>query len=253
MRHYIELIWFKACADLRAEASRAYLGMIWWVLEPVLYMVVFYVVFGVLLQRGGEDFIAFLLCGLVTWRWFGGSIVRGANSIPGNARLTSQVYLPKYLFPAIVVTTNTIKFLIVFALLLLYLGIAGVDWGWAWTALPLVLAVQLLFVTACAALLAAVVPFIPDLMALIDKGLALMFFMSGIFYDINRFPESVRVYFQLNPMAVLIENYRAVLLHDAWPDWQDLALVLLVSLLGLSAALYLLVRFDRVYPKAALS
>lgn len=253
MHHYVELVWYKAYADLRAEAARAYLGMLWWVLEPLLQMAVFYIVFGYLLQRGGPNFVYFLLCGLVMWRWFANSIVRGAVAISSNAGLMSQVYLPKYLFPPMALIANGLKFLIVFSLLIAYLIVGGYMLQLSWIALPFLLATQVLLIAACASLLAAVMPFLPDLKMLIESGLTLMMFMSGVFYDIAALPERIQFYFRLNPMATLIENYRAVLIHGAWPDWQALGIIALVSMVGLGAALYLLIRYDRVYPRAVIS
>jgi len=253
MHHYVELVWYKACADLRAEAARFYLGVLWWVLEPVLYMAVFYLVFSVVLERGGEGFVSFLLCGMMIWRWFGSSVMRCANAIPANARLMLQVYLPKYLFPAIVLVTNTLRFLIVFTLFLIYLVLVEQTLSTTWLALPVLMVIQFLLIAACASLLAAVVPFMPDLRILVENGLTLMLFMSGIFYDVSEFPADVRAYFYLNPMVTVIESYRAVLLEGAWPDWSALAIVLLISLLGLATAVYLLTRFDRRYAKLAIS
>lgn len=252
-RRYVELVCYKAYADLRAEASRTSLGMLWWVLEPLLYMTAFYVVFGQLLNRGGEGFITFLLCGLVVWRWFATSVQRGASAISNNSGLMLQVYLPKYLFPAIVVLTNAIKFLIVFTLLLAYLALFVSSVSPSWLALPILLLLQLLWIAANASLLAAVVPFAPDLKIVIANALMLLFFMSGIFYDIAALPEDIQFYFYLNPMATLIENYRLVLLEGAWPKWESLGVTLILSLIGIWLGLYLLTRYDRVYPKVVVS
>jgi lipopolysaccharide transport system permease protein len=253
VQHYLELVWYKALADLRSEASRAYLGALWWVLEPLLYMTVFYLVFGLLLYRGGEGYIAFLLCGLIVWRWFGSCISRGVNAITANSGLMLQVYLPKYLFPLIVIVTQTVKFLFVFALLLVYLIVVEYRLDLAWLTLPVLLVVQFVFTAACTAIVAAVVPFLPDLRILISSALTLLFFMSGIFYDITSFPEQVQFYFQLNPMATLIENYRLVLLEGQAPSWLDLIGVSVVSGAGMALAIYLLVRYDRYYPRIAFS
>lgn len=253
MHRYIELVWYKAYADLRAEAARAYLGVAWWVLEPLLYMVVFYVVFGLLFQRGGDGFVSFLLCGLVVWRWFGSSVLRGAGAISNNAGLMLQVYIPKYLFPAIVLITTTIQFLIVFGLLLGYLLIVGRATSLCWLALPAVLLAQLLFISACVLVIAAIVPFVPDVKKLIQNGLTLLFFLSGIFYDISELPEAAQPYFYLNPMATIIENYRLVLLQASWPNWQALGITLAPSLSGAAIGMYLLTRYDRVYPKVVVS
>lgn len=253
MHHYVELVWYKACADLRAEAARAYLGALWWVLEPLLYMMAFYLVFGVLLQRGGAGFVSFLLCGLVVWRWFGNSVTRGTGAITANTGLMSQVYLPKYLFPVIVIITNTVKFLIVFSLLLSYFVLIDGRMAASWLTLPALLVIQLLLNAAFASIVAAVVPFVPDLKIAISNGLTLMFFLSGVFYDIGTFPEDIQFYFHLNPMAILIENYRLVLLHGEFPHWLDLGGVALASGLGIWLASYLLIRYDRHYPRIVFS
>jgi lipopolysaccharide transport system permease protein len=253
MHPYVELVWYKAYADLRAEGARAYLGMLWWVLEPIFQMTVYYIVFGYLLQRGGPGFIYFLLCGLVTWRWFANSLLRGAGAISSNAGLMAQVYLPKYLFPPMAIIANFLKFLIVFLLFLAFLIFSGSALHWSWITLPFLLATQMLLIAACSSLLAAVMPFLPDLKMLIENGLTLWMFMSGVFYDITALPERVQLYFRLNPMATLIENYRAVLIHGAWPDWPVLGIIASVSMLGIGAALYLLMRYDRIYPRAVMS
>ena len=70
IKRYLEIIYYKTYADLRSEASRSYLGFVWWILEPVLYMSVFYLVFSVIRGQKDEDFILFLLVGLVSWKWF---------------------------------------------------------------------------------------------------------------------------------------------------------------------------------------
>ena len=253
MPHYLGLVWYKGCADLRAEAARFYLGALWWVVEPLLYMITFYVVFGFLLQRGGKDFVAFLLCGLVIWRWFAASVQRSSSAISSNSGLMLQVYLPKYLFPATVIVTNGIKFLIVFVLLLFYLALSGYPVSMAWMALPILLFIQFVWIAACSLITAAVVPFAPDFKFVVGNGLTLMFFLSGVFFDIGELAPQVQVYFHFNPMATLIESYRGVLLHAAWPDWAVLSTTLAMSLLLAVAGLWLLLRFDRVYPKLVIS
>lgn len=253
MPHYLELVWYKGCADLRAEAARYYLGVLWWVLEPLLYMTAFYVVFGLLLHRGGPGFVSFLLCGLVIWRWFAASVQRSSGAIASNSGLMLQVYLPKYLFPASVLVTNGIKFAFVFALLLFYLILSGLPVSAAWMALPMLFLAQLLWTGACGLVVAAIVPFAPDLKFVIGNAITLMFFMSGVFYDIGELPPQFQFYFQLNPMATLIESYRDVLLHGAWPDWGALSIALAMSLILAMAGMRLLLRFDRVYPKLVVS
>lgn len=246
---YAELVRYKAAADLRAEAARTYLGFAWWVLDPVIFMLIFYVLFELLLRRGGEHFVQFLLIGLVTWRWFHMTVFNGANALPAGHGLIRQTYLPKLLLPLAAILTDLIKFAVVLTLLLAFLGLSGFGPGAAWLALPALLLAQLALICGVTLLLAALVPFLPDLKPLIGHVLQMLFFLSGIFYDPAGIPEAHRGYFFLNPMAALIESYREVLLRDRWPDgWMLLAIVALAVGLIL-AAVAILHRYDRIYPK----
>ena len=248
-RHYLDLIWYKSMAELRAEAARAYLGFLWWIVEPVMYMVAFYIVFALIFQRGGEDFVPFLLCGLVAWKWFGSTVSQCANSIPSNAGLMNQVYIPKYLFPAIVIIVGTIKFLVVLALLLVFLIVYGVSPSETWLVVPFILGIQFILIAAVSGLVAAIVPVVPDIRLMLDNVLMLFFFLSGIFFDIKEVPEDIRSILLLNPMAVIIDSLRVALIDNQWPDMAALLLVLLFSLAALWLVGRLLKRYDRIYPK----
>ena len=253
MHHYIELVWYKVYADLRVEASRGYLGILWWALEPLLYMGVFYIVFGILFQRGSEDYVAFLLVGLVAWRWFDNTIKLGAGSLLVNSGLMQQVYVPKIVFPTVTVVTNTVKFLVVLTMLLAFLLLYGIDPGSTWLVLPGLLAIQLLFIVALTWLVSAIVPFLPDIRVIIDSGLTLLFFMSGIFFDLESLPLQLADYMRLNPMAILIESYRKVLIQGVWPDWSILGVVVLFSVIVLLVSLRLHLRYNRQFAKIALA
>jgi len=247
--HYLSLILQKASADLVSEARRGYMGMLWWVVEPILYMGVFYVIFVVVFNRGGEDKVSFLLTGLVIWKWFATSIPQCGNCIPANIGLIRQVYIPKLVFPGMVVTTSTLKFLIVFMLLVAFLLITGKSPSVAWLSIPLLMGVQLLMMLAIGSILASIVPFLPDLKLIIDNGMMLLFFLSGVFFDISSVSSEMKAYLYLNPIVGIIENYRSVLLEGAWPDWLFLGKILLASLLGIAVGWFLLQRFDRIYAK----
>lgn len=248
--HITDLVIQKSKAGLRAEASRGYLGVLWWALEPVLYMTVFYIAFAHVLQRGDNNFVIFLLTGLIAWKWFHSTLNIGSNSLMINAGLMNQVYVPKIVFPLTTVAINTFKFLIILLLFLLFLQFTSVKVTWTWTLLPVLVFSQLLFIMAATCLLAAIMPFFPDLKMILENILMMLLFLSGIFYDITTtVPEKFQVYFLLNPMASLIGMYRKVLLEGTLPDWHNLLGVLLFSSLLLVIALWLLKRFDRVYPK----
>lgn len=248
-----DLIFYKALSSLQSETSKSRLGIIWWILDPLLYMSVFYLVFGVIFERGGDDFVVKLLIALVIWRWFDNTVKTCGSSLLTGAGLMRQVYVSKLLFPLAPIIAQTIKFLVVLSMLLLFLLVYGIEPGLNWLGLGAVLIVELLFIAGVGLCLAAIIPFFPDLKIVIDYGIQLAFFLSGIFYDISRVPDSVLIYFQLNPMATLIDQARQILLLHHSPDWIALGWIALVSSLLIALGSYLLVRFDRDYPTMLLT
>lgn len=249
----IDLVLYKTYADLRAEAAKTYINYLWWIVDPILSMLVFYLVFGLMFNSmgggGGLDYVAFLLVGLVAWNWYNHSLSHAGHTIVNGRDLMNQVHVPKLVFPLVTLLTDLTKFLVVLALLLLFLWLLGFAPGLAWVALPLVLLTQLLLCMALALVLAAAVPAMPDLKLLADNLLMLQFFLSGIFFAASAIPEPYRFWFYLNPMASLIVEYRTILLQNAWPNWGRLSLIALGSLLLLALMVRLIHRMDRLYPR----
>ena len=248
----LRLIWYKAICELRVEASRRYLGIAWWILEPAIFMSAFYVVFSLGLRVGGDNFVAFLLCGLVPWKWFATTLQNGANVIVENRGLMNQVYFDKRLLIGMLVVVNTIKAGIVFSLLFLICWWTGAGLSAHWLALPLLMLIQLVFISGAVSVAAAWVPLLPDIRLVIDNGILIMFFASGIFFDISTRPEYVQDLLYINPMAVLLSAYRDILLNGVWPDWQALTWVLALGSLLLALGMLLMRRLDRTFPKVIL-
>jgi len=248
--HFIDLIALKVQANLRNEVSRYYLNYLWWVIEPTLTMVVFYVVFGIFMKRGTPFFVGFLLVGVTTWMWFARSIQNGAQSILQGKGLMLQVNIHKSFFPLVVIGRDAFKQIFVTSLLLVFLVFYPTPVTVCWLALPLLMFVQLILVAASATFCAAFVPFLPDLHFIIQTGVQLMFFASGIFYDIDAViaPEH-RAFVYLNPMAGLIKNYRNVLIYGQWPDWSYLGLVFLFSVAFFLLSIMIVTYLDYSYPK----
>jgi homopolymeric O-antigen transport system permease protein len=248
---FLQLVLYKTYADLRAESERTYVGFAWWFLEPVINMVIYYVVFGLFLQRAsGPDFAPFLLIGMITWRWFQTAVRLGGVSIISNAGLMRQVYLPKIVFPTVAILSMTAKFLAAFGVLVLFLWIYGFAPGLSYVALLGLVGVELLVILALTYVIAAVVPFVPDFWVVIDNGLTLLLFLSGIFYAGSSLPEKYRFYFYLNPLTHVFEGYRTVLMGGQWPNGSVLLWIGGGSLPVIALGVYLLHRFDRLYPRS---
>lgn len=249
---YRDIILYGVYTDLRTEVARRFLGFLWWIIEPVMYMGAFYIVFGLALRQNTPGYVPLLLSGMVVWKWFDGSVRLASNALSMNASIIQQIYVPKYVFALIPILSNTFKFLIILSLLIVALLITGYAPSWHWLALLPVMMVQLFLIISIGFLLAAILPLAPDLRQIVDNVLMLMMFLSGVFFSADRLPENMKLFFNLNPMAPVITAYRDILLHSAWPAWSSLAYVILVSLPIFAIASGLLRYYDRKYAKLML-
>lgn len=249
LQHYWQLILVKVAANLRAEASRNYLSYLWWIFDPLLNMLVFYFVFGFLLNRGTENFVAFLLTGLIPWLWFNKTISNSMMSIVQGKGLMMQVHLPKIILPTIVICQDAVKQMVVMILLLVFLLLYGITPSPCWVALPLLIFTQILLVAAFAYVVAAIVPFLPDLSYLVSAGLQMMMFGSGVFYSEDMIPAQYHRWFYMNPIANLLHNYRDIFLNNHWPDFQALLIIAGGSCIVILVMWLVLRRLDHIYPR----
>lgn len=236
-------------AELRAEVARTYLGIIAWIMEPLLFMGAFYSLFALGLRKGGDNYVSFLLVGLISWKWFSACVLQGATTIKGHSGLIQQVYIPKIYLPVSLVTTATFKFLVIFSVLSLVLAVWQQSISVAWLALPVVIVAQLALNFAVASLSAGLIPIIPDFKLLLEILIMMLFFMSGVFLNIDNFPPHIQHLFYLNPVAVLLREYRHILMDGRLPSYSSLGYVVLWAGGIYAAAATLLVKMDRRYPR----
>lgn len=228
--HFIQLVNTKALLNLKAETSRTHLNYAWVVIEPLLHLVIYYFLFGQLLNAGVENYGLFLLCGLVPWMWFSKAISTAANSIIGGQALMLNSNIAPVFFPLVSIVQATFKQLPAL-LCLLALGMATdiktISWNLLW--LPGILLVQLLLTLALGLLLAAVIPFLRDLANLVSTGLTLLMFLSGVIFDYHSMPDRIGLWLDYNPLAVVISAYRDVIMEGLSPNISGLGYVALVS------------------------
>lgn len=240
-----EIILYKAYADVREEASRSYLGFIWWIVEPLFYLGAFYFVFGILFDRGGIEYIHFLLCGLVFWKWFSSSILTSSNSIYTARGIIQQIYVDKVVFPSSSVLSSFYKFMPVLGLLAVFLIATNVKVTIYWFWLPVLLMVQMTYIYGLSLMSAVLIYYINDFRLLVENGMLLLFFMSGIFFDISEIESDHKNLFVLNPVATLIQNYRNVLIKNQAPDYEYLIPTAFFGVVLVMVGVVIVARYDK--------
>ena len=249
LRNYTDLVLFKVYADLKSDTERNYLGWLWWVLEPIVQIAIYYVVFGIFMASPIKNFFDFLLVGVVMWRWFSVSLTNSTVSIARHNHLLTQTHVPKLLFPLTALATDVVLFFIFYLVVITFLLSGGHGVTMAWLMLPAVLLVQFIFTLGCALICAGVMPFAPDIRIVVENALRAGFFLSGVFFSTSNLPLYLQEYMYLNPMAILLDVQRAILISGEMTNFKGLLYALSVGMVLTTFGVLLIRRNEHVYPK----
>lgn len=226
---FIILVDTKAKMALKAEASKLYLSFLWWIIEPILFVLAFYFVFSVLLNSRQPDFLLFLMCAKVPYMWFSKAVTSASGSIAGNSGIISQIDIPKAIFPYATVQVSLYKEIPVFFLLFgmcVYYGYMP-SWEWLWL-IPLFFIMYLLIITF-GLITAVMVCYADDVRMIIGMAMLFLMFTSGIFFEIDGVREPVRTYLlTFNPLAFMCDAYRKVLMNKGLYNVQHMLTLLAI-------------------------
>ncbi|GMG88731.1 ABC transporter permease [Biformimicrobium ophioploci] len=234
-------------SELKSDMNKFMLGALWWVLEPALYVAVFYFLFAEL--RGRADFALVLVCGIVTWQWLIGIITSGASSVLKKKNLVQNFRVHPFAFPVVILLVNTFKYGVV-----LSFAIALFIWKDAFnpgTAVDFGLWFSAAIITAFsyAVLFSVATPFFPDLQMVISRAAMLMMFLSGVIFPISQMSPEAQALLYWNPFAHLIEGVRDLLLYGEAGDRQKLLIILVSHIPILLISYTLLSRLRGEIPK----
>jgi ABC-type polysaccharide/polyol phosphate export permease len=257
------LVRYLVVADMRKRGADTLLGNLWWVIDPLLQMVV-YVVLVTLIARGQniDDYPLFIFAAILPWKWFTVSVTDATQSIASQDRLIKQIAFPKIVLPVASTTAGVVGF--VFGLIPLFgLMLFTPDRITPWLlCIPVIAAVQFIFTQAFALIVAAGNVFFRDLGNVMRHVLRLWFYLSPGLYSLallenvnllDQYP-FLRTLLLLNPFATLFEAYRTVIWGTSpdgpptAPDWASLAILAVASTVFLALAT---VVFKRLEPNFA--
>lgn len=217
-----ELLQNLVVRDLKVRYKNSILGFLWSLVNPLLLMAVFTVVFTIMLPNlSVPKFPVFVLCALLPWNFFNTSISGALASIAQGGYLIRKVYFPREVLPFSVVLANFVNLLLSFPALALLMVIFKVPFTIFILYLPFIILVQLAFTFGIALLLATLNVFYRDTGHIMEVLMQAWFFLTPVFYPLTLVPEWQTVFglaipvrrlaYILNPMASIIESYRSVL------------------------------------------
>ena len=229
--HYRELLKTNVKKDIRGKYKGSFLGILWSFINPLLQVLVYALVFPYIMKVETENYLIFLICGIIPWTWFITSISQGTTSITNNANLIKKVYFPREILPISVVTSGLVNFLISCIIILIFVLLGGLTISWHLIFLPLIIIVQYIFTLALIFVLSAVNVYVKDVEYIVAFIINMLFYATPILYTTEMFSGPILWLFRLNPLAHLINAYRDVFYVHHIPNLINLSILLGVSIL----------------------
>ena len=219
--------------DFKTKYKRSVLGVLWSFLNPLLTMMVQYIVFSTLFKSDIPNFSVYLLTGIVCFSFFSEATTMSLTSIVGNASLITKVYVPKYIYPLTRVMSSTINFGLSLIPLLFVLIITRTPIRSAILLLPFGVGCLFALALGVGMLLAAAMVFFRDTQFLWGVVSMLWMYATPIFYPESIIPSNFMVIYKMNPLYHIIRFIRIILIDGISPEPKAYALALLVSFVPL--------------------
>lgn len=215
-----DLLWSWVLRIIRARYQQSVLGWLWAIIQPAATVVVFTVIFTyfVPIDTGEIPYPIFSYVAVIPWTFLAASLSDMTTSIVGNMNLVTKIYFPREALTVAALLSRLMDLGISVALLVILILIYQVPiFPLGWLFLPLILLIQIALILGCGLLAAAMNVFYRDVGSILPLGIQLWFYASPIIYPVTMVPEQLRPFYFLNPMAGILEAYRAVLLYQTMP------------------------------------
>lgn len=230
LHHFRWLIYELVVRDLKLRYRGSALGFAWTLLNPLLFMAVYTLVFGVYLKVGIPNFPLYLLSGLLAWNWFANALQLGTSAIVDGRMYVGKTVFPTEALLIVPVLSNLINFLLSLPVFVVLAIILHGHLGIALIALPVLIVLQSAITFATLTLFATFNVFYRDVQQLVTYFVMLSFYLTPIFYRTTSIPEAIRPIALANPLVSLIVSYQRILFYNTFPNMSDLIYLALTAL-----------------------
>ena len=251
IKKYFKYAIRSAKAELKSEVADSYLNWLWWVIEPFCFMLIYTFVFGVIFHNQTPYFASFIFVGLTVWQFFDRMVSGSVKLIVKNRDLVTKVYIPKY----ILLVSKSFTYLFKTGIsLLIALGLMifqHVKFSPHIFFVFPILAVLYILTFGIGTILMNFGVTVNDLGNLTNILLRMIFYLSGVFYNINKRLDGNLsfVMLKVNPAAFIMNEMRKVMLYNQFPSFLQLAIWLGIGLLLCILGVHLIHKNENSYAK----
>jgi ABC-type polysaccharide/polyol phosphate export permease len=250
--HYRELLMQMVSREVKARYKQSILGYFWVILNPLAQMLVMSFAFSIILRiptnsSSNIPYSVFLFVALLPWTLFSNSLSSACNSLVGSSSLITKVYFPRTILVISTIIAKIIDFLFSISILIIYMVAyhIPITINILWV-IPIFF-IQQIFTFGLSLFFAASNLLYRDIQYLLGLILTLWLYLTPVIYPADIVPDRYRIFFQLNPMAVIINAYRQTVLGGGSPNYSSIFIALMVSILTLYLGLLYFKSREKVF------
>ena len=251
IKKYYKYAIYSAKAELKSEVADSYLNWLWWIIEPVCFMIIYSFVFGFVFRNSETYFASFIFVGLSAWQFFERMVNGSVKLIINNRDLVTKVYLPKYILLLSKSFTYLFKLFISLIITFVLMLIQHVPFTWHIVLLIPILIVLYILSFGIGLILMHFGVTLNDLANLTNIGLKMVFYLSGVFYNISKRLKGTLSHVLLfaNPIAFIMNELRKVLIYGKLPDFMFLGIWTIVGILLCLIGIHVIHKNENSYAK----
>lgn len=240
-----------AKAQLKSEVAGSYLNWIWWVLDPLCFMLIYTFIFGYVFKSNEQYFPVYIFIGLSMWDFFNKTVQGSVKMIKANKQIVSKVYFPKFILLLTRIWVNAFKMIVSFGIVVVMMVIFQVPITWnVLYFIPIILTL-VIFTFGCGCFLMHYGVYVNDLSNVVTIITRMLFYITGIFYNLeSRIPEYGVLLNRYNPIAFLLSSMRNCLIYSSTPSRTLLLLWFAVGVLLSIAGIWKIYKEENSYVKS---
>lgn len=246
---YRELLKTNVKKEIRGKYKGSFLGIFWSFINPLLQVVVYAIVFPYLLRGSTDNYLVYIITGLIPWTFFLTMISQGTTIIKANAGIIKKVYFPREILPISVVASGLVNFLISCIIILAFCLIFKVGITWHIIFLPIITLIETIFILGLVFILSAINVYVQDIEYIVQFILSMLFYGTPIVYELSILKDAGMLanLINLNPMTQIITGYRDIFLYHTIPDFKVLGLVFLFSIVLLIFGVFVFKKLEKKF------
>jgi lipopolysaccharide transport system permease protein len=248
LKEYRDLFYFLVLRDIKVLYAQTVLGFAWAILNPLVQVLVFSVIFGRVakISTEGIPYVLFSTCAIVPWTYMSDAIVQSSQSLLSGQNMLGKIYFPRLIFPLTPVLSKMVDFGISLIILIVVLVYYRIVLTWNLLLFPLFVMMMMCIPAAVGMWLSALAIRFRDVRFAMPFIIRMLIYSAPIVYSASSIPEKYRIIYSLNPLVGVIEGFRACLIGTPIM-WQYVMPGMMTSVIFLIGSALYFRRMERVF------